>query len=261
MRYVSAATAKALTLRWAAASIVAAMMVGSPSNCQAQSLADLLGLGGDHHHHDGAGHRVDDHGHHIDLMGNHTGSVGVFDDGDYDVPNYGQPQGYSSGVTTYNGMTGYWANGVFYYYTNPAQVGGPSNAVPQTVVANRPPQNVLPTAYPQQLVGGSITILNPAETGGDVRYSLNGIEYSIRPGQSQVINSDRTWVISFGSGGPRGDVRYTLSPGTFRFKTTAVGWDLTRLIGDTGAVQATVPSPPAPIPPSIGGQLSQAALP
>lgn len=179
-----------------------------------------------HHHHDAAGHRVDDAGHHIDRYGNHTGAVGVFDNGAVQYP-----------ATMANG---YRVNGQAYY---PARPQVPMYLPPQQLAVNRPPQNVLPGNFMPQS-NGTITIFNPADSGGEVAYSLNDATYSIKPGYSQTVDVDRTWVISFGSGGQRGDVRYTLSAGTFKFKPTPAGWELVRTV----AQSATVENPPTPSP-------------
>jgi len=181
-----------------------------------------------HHHHDAAGHRIDDAGHHIDRYGNHTGAVGVFDNGAVQYP-----------ATMANG---YRVNGQAYY---PAQSQVPMYLPAQQVGVNRPPQNVLPAAVGPQS-SGTIRIFNPADSGGEVAYSLNDVTYSIKPGYSQVIEADRTWVISFGSGGQRGDVRYTLSSGNFKFKATSVGWELLRTADQPAS--AVVEVPPAPSP-------------
>jgi hypothetical protein len=128
----------------------------------------------------------------------------------------------------------------------------------QQVFINRPPQNNVP-GVPVPINGGGrqIRIVNPADSGGEVQYSLNGTAYSIRPGYGQVIDNDRQWVISFGSGGIRGDVRYTLAQGTFKFKVLETGWELVRAADQPAFVQGQPPtnsptfSPtlaPAPVP-------------
>ncbi|HEY4260193.1 MAG TPA: hypothetical protein VGM98_08535 [Schlesneria sp.] len=143
------------------------------------------------------------------------------------------------------GSNGYWSNGTFYYYTTPTVV---QSVVPQQVYVAPVPQNYLPAAVAAPVnYAGTITILNPAESGGEVAYSLNGSTYSIKPGYSQVIANDRSWLITFGSGGPRGDVRYTLTNGTFKFKPMTDGWELVR--ASEQAMVAQNPPAPAPAPP------------
>jgi hypothetical protein len=116
----------------------------------------------------------------------------------------------------------------------------------QQYASYRPPQNIVPVAGVQS--SGpvkKIKIVNPSDSGGNVRYTLNGSEYSIKPGDVQILADDRQWVIDFSSGGTKGDVRYTLSAGTFKFKVTQTGWDLMK-----AAKQQTVAKTPTPIPAS-----------
>lgn len=202
-----------------------------------------------HHHHDAMGHRVDDAGHHIDLYGRHTGAVGVYDNGAYSVPrSYYAP---TIGVGAYYGTAPVYSNSGYYPQ---AQVAPNYNAVApqQPLVIDRPPQNIVPgMAAPAFGPNGKITILNPAGSGGDVRYSLNGTDYTIREGSTQTFDNDRTWVVSFGSGGSKGDIRYTLSPGLFKFKVTPAGWDLVRPAEQPDSISTIPPSPvpaPAPVP-------------
>lgn len=201
-----------------------------------------------HHHHDAMGHRVDDAGHHIDLRGHHTGVVGVYDNGTYSAPST-----YPT-YSTYGNRFGYGATGLSFSTVPSATVI--QNVVPsQPYVVGRVPQNVVPgMMVPQANVStGKITILNPPDSGGEVRYTLNSNEFNIRPGYSQIVENDRTWLIQFGSGGNRGDVRYTLSPGTFKFKVTEGGWELVRA-ADQAIMSQLSPQPtgsvavPAPVP-------------
>jgi hypothetical protein len=175
-----------------------------------------------HHHHDAAGHMVDHAGHHIDAYGRHTGAVGV-----------------------YHNQYGYYSQGYGYGgYANPGYAN--QNYVNQGYANNYVPQNTLPYAIanPAVPVGGPIKIYNPADSGGDVQYSLNGTTYTIKPGSTQTLQYDRVWTVEFGSGGAAGNVRYSLEPGTYKFKVTDGGWNLFK-----SRDQATVSSiPPAPIP-------------
>ena len=193
-----------------------------------------------HHHHDAAGHRVDHFGHHIDNRGHHTGVVGVYDNSYYRYPqNYVYQQPVQS--------QGYGNNG---YYSTPTVM---QNYVPTAVTQNVVPSNVVPYAIqtsPTGTVvnGGTISILNPADSGGDVKYALNGTAYSIKPGYSQSIQNDRTWTVEFGSGGSAGNVRYSLQTGTYKFKVTEAGWNLFK-----SQEQARVAEiPPAPAPDELG---------
>ena len=119
-------------------------------------------------------------------------------------------------------------------------------SAPAPVVQNAIPSNSLPAATPLSLASdpGTITIVNPSESGGEISYALNGTSYTIKPGQTQTIQNDRPWTIAFGSGGAAGDVRYSLNTATYRFKVTKVGWNLFK----ADEVAATTDYPPAPTP-------------
>lgn len=216
-----------------------------------------------HHHHDAAGHRTDDAGHHINQFGQHTGHVGVYDNGAHVYPTLSNGTYLSNGVTSYNPPLTY---GVV---TQPVMQNVASQPIVHNVVplqqpqfvqsssviqqtSFQAPQNSLPRAVvPASNAGGKIKILNPADSGGDIRYSLNGTEYSIKPGYAQNLDNDRTWVINFGSGGTKGDLRYTLSAGTFKFKATDAGWDLARAAEQPAVTQSPPPAPaPEPEPDS-----------
>ena len=138
------------------------------------------------------------------------------------------------------------ADGCIYRVTSPAYYAAqplvPMYLPAQQVVPNRPPQNVLPGNF-TPVSNGVITIFNPADSGGEVAYSLNDVTYSIKPGYSQTIAMDRIWVISFGSGGQRGDVRYTLAAGNFKFKPTPAGWELVRTLDQPTTILENPPTP------------------
>jgi hypothetical protein len=74
-------------------------------------------------------------------------------------------------------------------------------------------------------VPAPITILNPAETGRPVNYTLGSADYSIEPSHS-LAHNDGTQVITFERGASLGRAAYTLQPGTYRFVMTNTGWDL-----------------------------------
>lgn len=194
----------------------------APQSANAQLFGGLFSeFGSPHHHHDAMGHMIDDNGHHIDNHGHHSGH-GVYeydyDDGDY----YYYPQ------TQY-----YYPQQQQQYYYPPANI--PQNLPPQAIHADR----------------GPITITNPKESSASLKYSLNNYSYTIAPGESQQLRNDRNWVIAFGSGGSKGNVRYTLSTGVYTFTATNDGWDLFhRKPMAAPAASDAPPPPPAPAPPS-----------
>ena len=147
----------------------------------------------------------------------------------------------------------YHSHGLVYggYGYYPAYATGYSNSgviysAPPVVSQNVPPTNALPQAFPVSLASdsGTIMIVNPSDSGGEVRYTLNGTEYSIKPGQTQTVQNDRPWTVSFGSGGAAGDVRYALKSATYKFRATKVGWNLFKAEEPV----AIEDYPPAPTP-------------
>lgn len=102
-----------------------------------------------------------------------------------------------------------------------------------------PPANSVPAAGGVSAArNGTITLTNPAETGGTVNYKVNSFSYAAKPGESQTLNNDRAWTITFDSGrGKRAN--YRLERGTYRFQVDdAEGWTLARI--DDG----DAPAPP-----------------
>ena len=193
-------------------------------------------FGGGHHHEDASGHRVDDSGHHINNHGGHTGSSGVYD-GDHSNEYYSTPS-YSSSN----------------YYR-------PSTSVPRTSYYSPSPSayvtpNTLPTAATPAFRGEPIELKMPANTPGAVAYTLNDFSYTMETGQSQVVQSDRSWVIVFDRGGNFGPAKYSLSPGAYQFVLTGKGWDLQRQRPPQPQLAAAPPAPAplAPTPASVSSQ-------
>jgi hypothetical protein len=89
-------------------------------------------------------------------------------------------------------------------------------------------------------VPAPITILNPAETGRPVNYTLGSAEYSIEPSHS-LAHNDGTQVITFERGTSFGQATYTLQPGTYRFVMTNTGWDLRTATDQLAANSAASP--------------------
>ena len=89
-------------------------------------------------------------------------------------------------------------------------------------------------------VPAPITILNPAETGRAVNYTLGSAEYSIEPSHS-LAHNDGTQVITFERGASFGQAAYTLQPGTYRFVMTNTGWDLRTATDQLAANGAAYP--------------------
>lgn len=158
-------------------------------------------------------------------------------------------------------------------YSGPPSYGGPAygntggwNAgVATPNLLAMPANNVPPNVVPGAAVGasGKVLITNPADSGGDVNYVLNGNNFSIQPGQTQSLDNDRVWTIDFASGGQRGGVRYTLSPGQFKFVVKESGWELVRVANQSmnSGQAAQTQIPPAPLPTLDAGTSSPAPAP
>lgn len=202
------------------------------------------------HFHDAAGHMVDRYGHHIDGHGNHT-RIGVYENGSISpysktpgvLPSYGYGgHGYYSGYSLYDDNFGFRA---FYPVAPSATLGAPSNSLPAVsrVVIGSNSNSQKQSRWPTR---GPVIISNPKDSGGDVRYTLNGTEYTIKPGYQQKFEDDRAWVVAFGSGGAKGDLKYTLVAGTYNFVPAESGWDL-KLSKEAPPVPTDIP-PPLPSP-------------
>ena len=88
-------------------------------------------------------------------------------------------------------------------------------------------------ALARELQRGEIQITHKADAEISVNYSLGGEIFTVKPGETQKREVDRPSVIAFGSGGSKGDLRYTLKPGTYRFIATENGWDLKQVVQRT----------------------------
>lgn len=214
-----------MDVRKISAVVLASAIALHPAAARAQ-LFELFGGGHtDHHHHDAAGHRVDDSGHHIDNHGNHTGAWGVFDGDHSHEPHYsgGRSGGYSSRYYSRPHTT--------YYSPNPSSYVAP---------------NVLPRPASPQYNGGPIEIRVAGDAQGSVNYALNEFSYQIGAGQSQTIQSDRAWTITFDRGGGFGAAKYSLTPGVYEFSVTERGWELHK---QRSAQPQLTTAPSAPPPP------------
>ncbi len=182
------------------------------------------------HYHDRAGHLVDRYGHHIDGHGNHT-RIGVYENGS--ISPYSSSQNYYS-YRPYMPNSG-------------IPLGAPGNTVPlvERVVIGANSNNNINPSPARGPSRGKVTIVNPRDSGGELRYSLNGTVYRIQPGYTQTFDDDRNWVVAFDSGGAKGELRYTLIAGAYKFAAQETGWDL-KLAKD-----APPAPPPVDIPPPL----------
>lgn len=77
---------------------------------------------------------------------------------------------------------------------------------------------------------GKISINLSAEATGDVSYTLNGVDYTIKPGYAQNFEDDRKWIISYADSETKKPVRYTLTAGAYRFLPSKTGFRLHEVI-------------------------------
>ncbi|MBI3468228.1 MAG: hypothetical protein HY000_34935 [Planctomycetes bacterium] len=80
-------------------------------------------------------------------------------------------------------------------------------------------------------VSDGVLIINPAGSRGTINYNINGNHYVAQPGMQQklaALPEGRGWIIEYDRGERFGPVAYTLSPGTYYFTPTDLGWQLYR---------------------------------
>ena len=160
-------------------------------------------------------------------------------------PIYGP--GYGPG---YYGPYGYRAPVVI--APQPIYVPPPVYVQPQPVYVQPQPQYsptpVLPAAPSPYADGGEIVLFSPSTTTSDIRYTLNGHQYTMRPGTKQRFTNDRTWTVQFESH-PGHLVSYTLHSVHYKFKQTESGLGLFQTHDTPEATQPGLPPAPIPNPP------------
>ena len=138
----------------------------------------------------------------------------------------------------------------------PARIASESGAA-----AGSPPRNSLPARSVVSLgapdIGqpGKAVLFNPAESGGSVQYLLNGMPYTIRPGEAQPIDLDRNWTLEFDRGLNNETARYSLNEGIHKFKVGRKGWEVVQATPNKTAEtrkQPTLPAPPVPVESNSG---------
>lgn len=88
--------------------------------------------------------------------------------------------------------------------------------------------NPLADAEGEAMTSG-VLLVNPASSKGTINYNIDGNHYVARPGMSQKLDpraDGRPWVIEYDRGESFGPASYTLSPGTYHFTPTDLGWQL-----------------------------------
>ncbi len=74
----------------------------------------------------------------------------------------------------------------------------------------------------------ALVLINPAGSGGPIRFLLNEREFLLEPGASQALSPDRAWQVRFHRGGDFGNALSVVRDGTYEFHVTNAGWQLTR---------------------------------
>ncbi len=96
--------------------------------------------------------------------------------------------------------------------------------------------------------GGEIVLFSAADTPGDVQYTLNGVQYQLRPGSVQRFRNDRAWTIEVASGVGQAPQQFTLVTGRYKFKPSANGIALVTTQDLPGSSQPATTLAPAPMP-------------
>jgi hypothetical protein len=104
--------------------------------------------------------------------------------------------------------------------------GNAAEALGLPIVTGAP----LAEAQGQEVTDG-VLLVNPASSRGTINYNINGNHYVAQPGMTQKLalaSNGRSWTIEYDRGGKYGHASYKLSPGTYNFTPTDLGWQLYR---------------------------------
>jgi hypothetical protein len=118
-------------------------------------------------------------------------------------------------------------------------VAAPPAMAGAAIAANKIPAGAAAANRPAG-AGGSITLINPADSGGPIAYAVNTFTYTMQPGETQTLPLDRDWTIRFENGMGK-QLTYRLNQGKYRFTVTAdAGWNILHVADNV--------APPAPSP-------------
>lgn len=118
--------------------------------------------------------------------------------------------------------------GYGYHASNPAQL----YLLQQPVAAPSPAASAPgsgPTATPSTAPAAapiSVVVVNAGPPGTAIDYVVNGVFYRIDGGQEQRLTVSPKSTIVYDRGGNLGPQRYTLSAGTYEFRSGDTGWAL-----------------------------------
>ncbi|OAI56985.1 hypothetical protein AYO47_08450 [Planctomyces sp. SCGC AG-212-M04] len=128
-----------------------------------------------------------------------------------------------------------WASG------SPVQYGELHSLTPPNRMPN--PSAPTPQVAPMQL-GGGAQLLN--EASGDVHFLVDGQDHTLKAGDKLDLPAGQH-LVEFNTGGQYGDIRFTVSQGTYKFKVMPEGWALFRS-SSQGSVAGAAPSTGARAP-------------
>lgn len=80
--------------------------------------------------------------------------------------------------------------------------------------------------HAQAAHGNTITLQNPTENNGSIRFLVNGRVEELQPGESRRFNEFDPLQVGFHRGGEFGDAHRTISHGTYHFVVQERGWEL-----------------------------------
>ncbi len=95
--------------------------------------------------------------------------------------------------------------------------------------APRPPVPQSSPGPPAAAPTITITVVNAGPAGSGVAFSVDGDAHQAEGGSRQDLAVAPGSVITYDAGGSLGRRRFSLSPGTFEFRSTAEGWELYQL--------------------------------
>ena len=116
--------------------------------------------------------------------------------------------------------------GQLYYYPTQQGVAPPSSVPTRTQPAATAPPTLRTNAPPVRKF--TVKIVNPENTGVDINYAIDGVEYSIPSGKVQSYSIASGSTIAFSRGETEGEALYGLSEGAYEFKYTDSGWEVFR---------------------------------
>ena len=105
--------------------------------------------------------------------------------------------------------------GYFYYPSNPNQLYFDANAA----ATPEPMQARLPE--PARI---NVLIANTAKDGRSIRYSVSGTDYEVPAGYIQALTAPAGSILSYDRGEKVGTEMFTLTDGTYEFRTAEQGW-------------------------------------